>query len=257
MNYALLAFTSVVFVLQLTEGRGRDRIVEGYGMIPVRVFHPEARILVPERVVERGLFGMRAREVNRELGESAVPPWLTLFTCILLHGGWMHFLGNMWTLYIFGDNVEDRFGHLGYLLFYVASGVAASIAHLFTNPDSGIPTIGASGAIAGVMGAYMLLYPRAKVLTLVPIFVFLEVMVLPAPVFLGLWFVLQFFQGTLSITSTQTGGVAWWAHIGGFAFGFVLAYFLRNRGVLNPRVEVIRAGMDRFGARQDRSTRWG
>ena len=208
VNYAILGITGLVFVFQLLEGGNGDSMAERYGMIPARVFNPDARILVPELAAERGRFGIRVREAQREIAESGVPPWLTLFTCILLHGGWMHFLGNMWILYIFGDNVEDRFGHLGYLVFYVASGLAASAAHLFASADSVVPTIGASGAIAGVMGAYMFLYPRAKVMTLVPIFIFLEVMVLPAPVFLGLWFVLQFFQGALSITSAQTGGVA-------------------------------------------------
>src|SRR5690606_5683097 len=127
-------------------------------------------------------------------------------------GGWLHLLGNMWFLYIFGDNVEDRLGHVGYLLFYLGAGVIASGVHLVTNSSSMIPTVGASGAIAGVMGGYFVLYPHSRVLTLVPIFIFIHIMVIPAPVFLGIWFLLQFFQGTFSLGAVQAGGVAWWAH---------------------------------------------
>jgi membrane associated rhomboid family serine protease len=166
-----------------------------------------------------------------------VHPWLTLLTCIFLHGGWMHFLGNMWFLYIFGDNVEDRFGHLGFGLFYLLCGVGASAAHLLTNRGSAVPTIGASGAIAAVMGAYFVLYPRARVLTVVPIFYFLEMIVLPAPLFLGVWFVIQFFQGAFAISAAASTGVAWWAHVGGFVAGMVLAWQLRARNRLWPAVE--------------------
>ena len=121
-------------------------------------------------------------------------------------------------------NVEDRFGHAGYLLFYLFTGVAASAAHMFANVSSEMPTIGASGAIAGVMGAYFYLYPHAKVTTILPIFIFIQIIVLPAQVFLGIWFFLQFYQGTFSVTGTATGGVAWWAHIGRFVAGLVIAF---------------------------------
>lgn len=245
VNYGILCFTAAVFVLQLLESGGSGGLVERLGLIPARVLDPGVEVVVPEvRVVETN-FGVRRVLAHRIAAPSLVPPWLTLLTCIFLHGGWMHFLGNMWTLYIFGDNVEDRFGHLGYLIFYLLSGVAASAAHLAASSTSTIPTIGASGAIAGVMGAYMLLYPRAMVLTLVPVFLFFQVLVLPAPLFLGIWFLLQFFQGALSITSTQTGGVAWWAHIGGFVVGAIVAYFLGNRGALRPRVDVLRPNTGR------------
>ncbi len=164
--------------------------------------------------------------VERELPPLPFSPWLTLLTCTFLHGGWMHVLGNMWFLHIFGDNVEDRLGHFGYLAFYVGCGIASSAAHLMLNASSTMPTIGASGAIAGVMGAYLYLYPRANVVALVPIFFFLQVLVVPAPLFLIVWFAMQFFEGTFAITSQSTGGVAWWAHIGGFAAGFVVAWLL-------------------------------
>ncbi len=181
------------------------------------------------------------------MAPSAVPPWLTLLTCIFLHGGWMHFIGNMWFLFIFGDNVEDRLGHVGFLVFYLAAGIAASAAHLATNPASPIPTIGASGAIAGVMGAYFYLYPHARVLTLVPIFVILQMVVLPASVFLAIWFAIQFFQGIFSVGATQATGVAWWAHIGGFAVGLAVAFGLDQLHVLRPKVEQIRPHTDHAG----------
>ncbi|MGE0378145.1 MAG: rhomboid family intramembrane serine protease, partial [Planctomycetaceae bacterium] len=146
--------------------------------------------------------------VTRQAAPSAVPALLTMLTCIFLHGGWMHFLGNMWFLHIFGDNVEDRFGHIGYLAFYLACGTAASAAHYLTDRNSAIPTIGASGAIAGVMGAYYVSYPRAKVVTLLPLIIIWQVVVLPASLFLGIWVVIQFLQGTMSVTVAQTTGVA-------------------------------------------------
>ena len=158
--------------------------------------------------------------------------YFTLLSSMFLHGGWMHIIGNMWSLWIFGDNVEDRMGRGGFLLFYLLSGLAAGAVHIVTNPASTVPTVGASGAIAGVMGAYLLLYPHATVVTLVPIFFFLQVVELPAILFLGFWFVTQLFSGTLSLAAAgaQAGGVAWWAHIGGFVVGFLWAVPLRRRG---------------------------
>jgi membrane associated rhomboid family serine protease len=141
---------------------------------------------------------------------------------MFLHGGYLHIIGNMWSLYIFGDNVEDRLGHFRYLVFYLLCGLASGISHLAINWHSTLPTIGASGAIAGVMGAYFILYPKAKVLTLVPIFFFIQFIELPAFVFLGIWFLFQFISA--AGTSAQGGGIAWWAHIGGFVFGII---FLR------------------------------
>jgi membrane associated rhomboid family serine protease len=233
VNYTMIALCSVAFFLQLQEG-AEDRLVERYGMIPRRVMQPDE----PVRIVERQLHPSgRVVQSERVLEAPAFNPWWTLLTCIFLHGGWLHFLGNMWFLHIFGDNVEDRIGHVGFLIFYVVCGVAASLAHLLTDPGSPIPTIGASGAIAGVMGSYFLLYPRSQVLTLVPIFFFLHVMVVPAPVFLGIWFLLQFFQGTLSVTQgVESGGVAWWAHIGGFAMGFGITALLQAVGETRPPV---------------------
>jgi hypothetical protein len=153
---------------------------------------------------------------------------------MFLHGSLLHILGNMWFLYIFGDNIEDRLGHLRYLIFYLLCGLAAGLVHLFTNWNSKIPTIGASGAIAGVMGAYMLLYPRARVLTLIPIFFFFQFVELPAFILLGYWFLIQLLSA--GVTPSNVGGIAFWAHIGGFVSGFI---FVKLFDVI-PR-----AGIDR------------
>jgi membrane associated rhomboid family serine protease len=136
----------------------------------------------------------------------------------------MHLIGNMWYLWIFGDNVEDRLGHFTYLIFYLACGLGAGIVHTIVNYDTRIPSVGASGAIAGVLGAYVVSYPSAKVLTLLPIFIFIQIIEIPALIVLGFWFVMQFFNGAaaLATTSATAGGVAWWAHIGGFVLGMIL-----------------------------------
>jgi len=151
------------------------------------------------------------------------------FTSMFLHGGWMHLIGNMWFLWIFGDNVEDRIGHLGYLLLYLLSGLAGSVAHVLSSSESVVPTVGASGAIAGVMGAYLITFPRARILTLIPFF-FLFIRELPAYVILLYWLVLQFFSGAASLATADAtqGGVAWFAHIGGFALGIPLMLLLRR-----------------------------
>ena len=149
---------------------------------------------------------------------------LPLFTSMFLHGGWVHLIGNMWVLWVFGDNVEDRLGHWRFLGFYLWSGVAAGLLHIVTNIHSAVPTIGASGAIAGVMGAYFRFFPRARVETLIPPFFFGPYFELPAVLFLGFWFLLQFYNGALSLASRNQGfgGVAWWAHVGGFLFGVMV-----------------------------------
>jgi membrane associated rhomboid family serine protease len=151
---------------------------------------------------------------------------LPFLTSMFLHAGILHIAGNMLFLWIFGDNVEDFFGHFGYLLFYFVCGITASLAHDFSNLHSGIPALGASGAISGVLGAYLVLYPRARVLTLV--FIFL--VPIPAVVILGWWFILQILGGLSTVGMQAEGGVAWWAHIGGFLMGIVLTLVVRLRG---------------------------
>ncbi len=244
VNVLLIVVTSLMFLSQLGETGDGPGMVERYGMIPARVLHSagDPPVEIVEPVVVRTPFGPRVEEHRRPAAPAGVPDWLTLLTCVFLHGGWAHFLGNMWFLWIFGDNVEDRFGHLGYAAFYLGSGVLASLSHLLTATGSAVPTIGASGAIAGVMGAYLFLYPRARVLTIVPIFVIIQFMTIPAPVFLGLWFLLQLWQGAASLGDVASGGVAWWAHIGGFAVGFAIAWFLRKEDHLRPPVEIIPPG---------------
>ncbi len=164
--------------------------------------------------------GIIPRDLITSLLQGSVTEAITpLITSTFLHGGLLHLLGNMLYLWVFGDNVEDRLGHGGYLLFYLAAGAAGSIAHIISNPQSTIPTIGASGAIAGILGAYLLFFPRARVLTLIPIFFFITTAYVPAPLFLFIWFILQVINVSFTTAGAQT--VAWWAHIGGFVFGFI------------------------------------
>jgi membrane associated rhomboid family serine protease len=248
VNYLLIAVSVLAFLAQRNSNDiTGTTVVEQFGMIPARVLHPEEPVIVREAFQVRTPRGIQIVEKERMAVESAVPPWLTLLTCVFLHGSWLHLLGNMWFLYIFGDNVEDRLGHLGYFVFYLAAGVTASGMHLITNSSSMIPTVGASGAIAGVMGGYFVLYPHARVLTLVPIIIFIQIIVIPAPIFLGIWFLLQFFQGTTSLGSVETGGVAWWAHIGGFVAGVVSVWLLNKASVLRPPVEQVRPNTENYG----------
>jgi len=152
--------------------------------------------------------------------------WFPYISHMFLHGGWYHFLSNMWILFIFGDNVEDRLGSLRYLIFYLLGGIAAGLAQALLSTDPQVVSIGASGAIAAVMGAYFMFFPHARIITLIPLWIIPWFVQIPALVFLGLWFVSQLFSGVLSLSTASgasLGGIAWWAHIGGFLFGLVLA----------------------------------
>ncbi|NEP46688.1 MAG: rhomboid family intramembrane serine protease, partial [Okeania sp. SIO2H7] len=165
------------------------------------------------------------------LPTSQFPEWLTLFSSQFLHGGWLHLGGNMLFLWIFGNNVEDCLGHVKFLIFYLACGVLASLSQWFFSSGSAIPTLGASGAIAGVMGAYILRFPKAKVLTLLPIGFFITTVRIPAFFFLGFWFLQQAFYGVASLNAPanigmEAGGIAYWAHAGGFVFGAILGPLL-------------------------------
>ena len=159
---------------------------------------------------------------------ARIPPALSIVTSMFMHGGWMHIIGNMLYLWIFGNNIEDRLGHVRFALFYLLSGTAAALAQSLVNTHSEVPMIGASGAIAGVLGAYLVLFPRAHVLVLIPLGFFAPLMRLPAMLVLGFWFVLQFLQGGL-MAPGEEGGVAYWAHIGGFVAGIVLIFLLGGR----------------------------
>lgn len=155
----------------------------------------------------------------------------SILTSMFLHGGWLHLIGNMWFLWIFGDNVEDILGHGKFAVFYLLCGIAAALVHILLNADSRVPTIGASGAIAGVMGAYLVKFPHSKIVTLVPIFIFLTTVEVPAVFMLIYWFAIQIFSGVGSIgySNVTKGGVAWFAHIGGFLAGMLLVYLLGSK----------------------------
>ncbi len=196
VNSFIIAVNVLIFFLELSQGQGLDGFIKIYGLVPARYSIPQI-----------AAYFTTGQQV------------LSFLTFMFLHGGFLHLLGNVWFLYIFGDNVEDRLGHFRYLVFYLLCGLASGISHLVINWHSMIPTIGASGAIAGVMGAYFILYPRAKILTLVPIFIFFQFIELPAFLFLGVWFLFQFLSAAGA--SAQAGGIAWWAHIGGFVFGVI------------------------------------
>jgi rhomboid family protein len=162
-------------------------------------------------------------------GISFTQAFLPMLTSMFLHGGWLHLLGNMLFLWVFGGAVEEALGHLQYLIFYFVSGLGAATAHVMFNWGSKVPTVGASGAISGVMGAFIILFPRARVTTLIPaLFLFFTVRI-PAVLMLGYWFLLQFFSGIASIGMANQGGVAWWAHIGGFLLGALIVFVLRRR----------------------------
>tara|TARA_R110002049_G_scaffold305056_1_gene500993 strand:- start:33454 stop:34218 length:765 start_codon:yes stop_codon:yes gene_type:complete len=221
INYVVIAICSLAFLFQVSAGKDGNLIVERFGMVPARFSQPDVVPVIRQQVQVQDQFGqVRSAVVEREVAAPTIPIWATVLTCMFLHGGWMHFLGNMWFLYVFGDNVEDRLGHVGFALLYLGTGVLAGVAHFFSAPTSPIPTIGASGAIAGVMGAYAWFYPHAKVQAVLPLFIFIQVFVVPAPLFLGFWFLMQTFSG---LSSGATTGVAWWAHIGGFVAGAAVA----------------------------------
>ncbi len=199
VNYFLICICGIVFFYELSLGSQLEHFLYSFGVIPAE------------------LSGLRSSD-----SVVSLRPALTLVTSMFLHGGWMHLLGNMLFLYVFGDNVEDRIGHFGYFFFYLLSGVGAAIVEVYFHPGSTVPLVGASGAIAGVMGSYFILYPRARVLTVIPLFVFFPVIEVSAFFFLAFWFVMQFIQGSLSYGADMSGGVAWWAHAGGFVVGAIL-----------------------------------
>jgi len=197
VNNSIIVVNVVLYLVQLTKGTCLNEFIYIYGLVPARYSLPHiAEYFSPSQQV------------------------LSLVSFMFLHGGFWHLLGNMWSLYIFGDNVEDTLGHFRYLVFYLFCGFLSGLSHLFFNIQSMVPTIGASGAIAGVMGAYFILHPTAKILTLIPIFIIPFFFEIPAFIFLGFWFVMQFIN--LAGSHGTAGGIAWWAHIGGFIFGILL-----------------------------------
>jgi membrane associated rhomboid family serine protease len=170
--------------------------------------------------------------------------WGALLTSMFLHGSWMHLIGNMWFLWIFGNNVEDSMGHLRFLAFYLLTGLMAAGAHVVSAPTSDVPTVGASGAISGIMGAYLLLYPRARVMTLVPIIIFIRIVPLPAWMMLGYWFLIQLLSA--GVSGPGGGGVAFWAHIGGFVAGLLLIVPFRNPRLVNAKRAHVKLGRNQI-----------
>lgn len=225
VTVALIVLNSLAFLVELGQGENLEGFIRGYGLTPRRVFgKAEPQVQTRFRAVGPWL----VRE-QRQVVLPAVPVWLTFLTSMFLHGGWMHLIGNMWYLWIFGDNVEDRMGHVKFLIFYLLCGVVAAWTQVLLNANSDVPMVGASGAIAGVLGAYMLAFPTARVSTLVFLGFFMTVVHLPAIVLLGFWFVIQFLSGLETMVLTEVGGgVAWWAHIGGFVAGMVLLHVFQK-----------------------------
>ena len=155
--------------------------------------------------------------------------WITILTSMFLHGGWFHIISNMWVLFIFGDNVEARMGGIRYLIFYLLSGVAAVFLQTYILPSSNVPMIGASGAVAGVLGAYLILFPHSRIASLVPILFIFTIIEIPAVIFLLFWFASQLYSGLFAIQGSSGSGIAWWAHVGGFLFGIIMVFFFRTR----------------------------
>jgi membrane associated rhomboid family serine protease len=200
VTVSIILINVLVFLIELSLGPRLDSFLFQFGVVPIKVLYSGD---IP--------------------GSTFVNTYFPFLSYMFLHGGFIHLIGNMWYLWIFGDNIEDRLGRLRFMLFYFICGVGSAIVHVYFNSQSGIPCVGASGAIAGVLGAYMVTFPRARILVIVPLFIIWEIMELPAIFVLGFWFLIQFFSGAAAISTVPgEGGVAWWAHIGGFVLGIIL-----------------------------------
>lgn len=208
ITWTLIAANCVVFLIQTSMSSWElNRFLAHFALIPARYFD----------LVARG---------NLDLTPDDLLPFVTM---MFLHGGWLHIIFNMWTLWLFGPTIEDRLGHGRFLVFYLVCGIASAVAHAVFNPTSTVPTLGASGAIAGVLGCFMGLFPLARVVVVVPIAFIPLFFEMPAFVFIGLWFLIQLFQGTAELfLPSSSGGVAWWAHVGGFVAGLVLISFFQR-----------------------------
>jgi len=216
VNIGLIVINALFFIYQMSYGHEVDQLIFSLGFIPARFLAQQGEVFMSPTSI------------------------LPVFSSMFLHGNLVHLLSNMWMLWIFGDNVEDCMGHGRYFLFFILCGIASVFAQAISNPQSTIPMVGASGAISGVLGAYLLTYPHARILTLVPIFIIFYIIELPAYFFLGFWFVIQLIQGSLySLNSHEAvgGGVAWWAHVGGFAAGVLLLQVFRCKDWQRPEVQ--------------------
>jgi membrane associated rhomboid family serine protease len=209
ITWSLITLNGIIFIFEISIPKDiLEEVFYFFGLVPARYSFPKWALI-------------------HGLSPGDYFPFLTN---MFLHAGWLHIIGNMWFLRLFGRSVEDRMGHTRFLIFYLLTGLVANVLFFILDIRSMIPEFGASGAIAGVMGAYIVMFPRARILTLIPIFLFPLFVYLPAFLYLGFWFLIQLFSGTLSFTSHGTGGVAWWAHVGGFLAGMALLPLFRNRG---------------------------
>ncbi len=207
MTLGIIVLNSVVWFYEISLGTRIDGFVVEYGLIPVRFV-----------------------AFNRFDGGFLDNALIPMFSSIFMHGGWLHVIGNMWFLWIFGNNIEDRLGHFRYLIFYILCGIGASLLQIIAEPASRVPVVGASGAISGVLGAYLLSYPHARIYTLLILFILIYPVEIPAFLFLILWFVFQFMGGTSQAAMQHdAGGVAYWAHIGGFVIGMILFMFFTKK----------------------------
>ncbi len=196
ITVSIIVVNFIVFFVELFHGPGLKDFIRQWGLTPLYVSN--SLLAMPQRI-------------------------LPFFTSMFLHGGWLHLIGNNWYLWIFADNVEDKMGHFKFLLFYILCGLGAGALHYLTHSSSPLPTIGASGAISGILGAYFFMFPSSRIYTLIPIFFFWDIIEIPAFFYLGIWFFMQFLNGIASIGIDHfLGGVAWWAHIGGFLTGIAL-----------------------------------
>ena len=207
-TFALIIANVLAFLVELSLGPQVEEVVFYLGIIP-------ARYTIPQITFQHTPTGLA----------------LPLFASMFLHGGWLHLLGNMLFLFVFGRSIEDRYGHLKFLLLYILGGLAGTLVHIVLNAGSRVPTIGASGAIAGILGSYFISYPSARITTLVPVLFLFWTIEVPAVILLGYWFLIQFFTGfqMQAIETATQGGVAWWAHVGGFVAGFILALIMRPK----------------------------
>ncbi|MDR4507298.1 MAG: rhomboid family intramembrane serine protease [Candidatus Brocadiaceae bacterium] len=206
ITVGIILVNVLVFLFELSLGGQLSSFLFQFGVVPARV------------------------SSYQEISDATFTnTYFPFFSYMFLHGGFIHLIGNMWYLWIFGDNIEDMLGRVRYILFYLMCGIGSAVVHVYINSESSFPCIGASGAVAGVLGAYMISYPKARVLVVLPLFIVWQLIELPALVVLGFWFLLQFFSGAASISSAAQGsGVAWWAHIGGFILGITLIKILRK-----------------------------
>lgn len=241
--YVLVILNILAYIYDVLGAQGPFGRLWDFSMIPYSVVH-NAPLMQKLPVVYHGMPAAIER-----LHHGLNPQWLTIFTSMFMHGSLAHIGFNMLYLWIFGNNIEDALGHIKFLLFYLACGVLAALAHIYSDPNSTIPTVGASGAIAGVLGGYLILYPKNRVRTLIMLGFFWDFVEIPAVFVLGSWFVIQIVSGLFGAAGMQGGGVAYWAHVGGFVAGMVLIILFGGRRYANRR-------QSRLGPYDDRPYPW-